>query len=173
MGQSQSHDGIVSLVGAGPGDPELISVRGMRLLERADVVVYDYLANPQLLVHCPRAEQIYVGKQASRHSMTQEQINELLVAQGRLGRRVVRLKGGDPFVFGRGGEECEALAAAGIRFEVVPGITAAIAAPAYAGIPVTHRDLNSRRAGGTRGMRRRMCIGMRWRNCRAWRFTWE
>ncbi len=143
MGQSQSHDGIVSLVGAGPGDPELISVRGMRLLERADVVVYDYLANPQLLVHCPRAEQIYVGKQAARHSMTQEQINELLVAQGRLGRRVVRLKGGDPFVFGRGGEECEALAAAGIRFEVVPGITAAIAAPAYAGIPVTHRDLNS------------------------------
>ncbi len=143
MGHGQHSQGVVYLVGAGPGDPQLITVRGMRLLELADVVVYDYLANPQLLVHCPRAEQIYVGKQAARHSMTQEQINELLVTQAKLGRKVVRLKGGDPFVFGRGGEECEALAAAGIHFEVVPGITAAIAAPAYAGIPVTHRDLNS------------------------------
>jgi len=142
VGQEQ-RPGIVYLVGAGPGDPGLITVRGARLLARADVVVYDYLANPQLLVHCPRAEQIYVGKQAERHSMTQAQINDLLVAQGRLGRRVVRLKGGDPFVFGRGGEEAEALVAAGIRFEVVPGITSAIAAPAYAGIPVTHRDSNS------------------------------
>jgi uroporphyrinogen III methyltransferase/synthase len=113
-------------------------------LAAADVVVYDYLANPQLLAHCrPDVETIYVGKKAAEHSMTQENINALLVEQGRAGKRVVRLKGGDPFVFGRGGEECEALAAAGIAFEVVPGITAALAAPAYAGIPVTHRDLNS------------------------------
>src|SRR4051794_17017727 len=135
--------GIVYLVGAGPGDPGLITVRGAKLLESADVVVYDYLSNPELLRHCPKAEAIYVGKKAASHSMTQDQINALLVEHGRAGRRVVRLKGGDPFVFGRGGEECEALAAAGMPFEVVPGITAAIAAPAYAGIPVTHRDFNS------------------------------
>ena len=135
--------GIVYLVGAGPGDPGLITVRGARLLASADVVVYDALANPALLQHCPSAAIIYVGKKAADHSMTQEQINALLIQKAREGKRVVRLKGGDPFVFGRGGEECEALAAAGIPFEVVPGITAAIAAPAYAGIPVTHRDFNS------------------------------
>src|SRR5437588_9204549 len=135
--------GSVYLVGAGPGDPGLITMRGAKLLAEADVVIYDYLANPQLLAYAPRAEVIYVGKQAGVHAMSQQQINELLVAQAKLGRKVARLKGGDPFVFGRGGEECEALAAAGIAFEVVPGITAAIAAPAYAGIPVTHRDFNS------------------------------
>jgi uroporphyrinogen III methyltransferase/synthase len=136
--------GIVSLVGAGPGDPGLLTVRGAKLLAAADVVVYDYLANPQLLSHCrPDVETIYVGKKAAQHSMSQDQINALLVEHGRAGRRVVRLKGGDPFVFGRGGEECAALARAGVAFEVVPGITAALAAPAYAGIPVTHRDLNS------------------------------
>jgi uroporphyrinogen III methyltransferase / synthase len=135
--------GIVYLVGAGPGDPGLITVRGMQLLQRAEVVVYDYLANPQLLKHCPQAQMIYVGKQAAEHAMTQEQINGLLVEQGRRGRRIVRLKGGDPYVFGRGGEEGEALRAAGVAFEVVPGITSAIAAPCYAGIPVTHRDANS------------------------------
>ncbi len=135
--------GKVFLVGAGPGDPGLITVRGAEILRSADVVIYDYLANPLLLEYCPQAETIFVGKKAADHRMTQEQINALLVERGRSGKRVVRLKGGDPFVFGRGGEECEALRAAGIPFEVVPGITAAIAVPAYAGIPVTHRDFNS------------------------------
>ena len=138
-----SKRGIVYLVGAGPGDAGLITVRGAQLLATADVVVYDYLSNPQLLAHSPRADAIYVGKQAARHSKTQEQINALLIEKANSGKRVVRLKGGDPFVFGRGGEECEALREAGVPFEIVPGITAAIAAPAYAGIPVTHRDLNS------------------------------
>lgn len=141
---SDSHaGGIVYLVGAGPGDPGLLTLKGARLLAQAEVVVYDYLANPLLLSHCPQAEKIYVGKKAAAHSFTQEQINSLLVEQGLKGKRVVRLKGGDPFIFGRGGEECEALRAANLPFEVVPGITAAIAAPAYAGIPVTHRDFNS------------------------------
>ncbi|MBC7782330.1 MAG: uroporphyrinogen-III C-methyltransferase [Burkholderiales bacterium] len=133
----------MALVGAGPGDPGLITVRGAELLAQADVVIYDYLASPRLLTHAPQAEHVFVGKQASRHSMTQDQINALLIERARQGKRVVRLKGGDPFVFGRGGEEAEALAAAGIRFTVVPGITAAIAGAAYAGIPVTHRDFNS------------------------------
>lgn len=133
----------VALVGAGPGDPKLITVRGADLLAAADIVVYDALVNPRLLDYCPNANCIYVGKRAAAHSMSQADINELLVTYGKVGKRVVRLKGGDPFVFGRGGEECEALAAAGVPFEVVPGITAAIAAPAYAGIPVTHRDFNS------------------------------
>jgi uroporphyrinogen III methyltransferase/synthase len=135
--------GTVYLVGAGPGDPGLLTLRGAALLAVADLVVYDALVNPRLLSHAPKAEKIYVGKRAAFHSMTQEQINALLVEHGKAGKNVVRLKGGDPFVFGRGGEECEALAAAGIKFEVVPGITAAIAAPAYAGIPVTHREFNS------------------------------
>jgi uroporphyrinogen III methyltransferase/synthase len=134
----------VALVGAGPGDPGLLTLRGRALLELAEVVIYDALANPRLLSYCPAGcEQIYVGKRAARHALSQDQINALLVEKARSGKRVVRLKGGDPFVFGRGGEEAEALAAAGIAFEIVPGITAAIAAPAYAGIPVTHRDFNS------------------------------
>ena len=141
--KSTANAGTVYLVGAGPGDVGLITVRGMELLRIADVVVYDYLSNPQLLDHAPRAQAIYVGKKAAAHSMSQEQINALLVEQGLAGKRVVRLKGGDPFVFGRGGEECEALAAAGVKFEVVPGVTAAIGGAAYAGIPVTHRDFNS------------------------------
>lgn len=140
---SSSGTGKVYLVGAGPGDPGLITLRGAELLARAQVVVYDYLASPLLLRHCPQAEVIYVGKKAAAHTLSQEQINALLIEKARQGNVVVRLKGGDPFIFGRGGEECLALARAGIGFEVVPGITAAIAAPAYAGIPVTHRDLNS------------------------------
>lgn len=143
MASSGKKVGSVALVGAGSGDPGLLTVRGAELLRRAEVVVYDYLANPQLLALCPTARHLYVGKSASKHSMTQDQINALLVELGLEGKRVVRLKGGDPFVFGRGGEECLALKEAGIPFVVVPGITAAIAAPAYAGIPVTHRDFNS------------------------------
>jgi uroporphyrinogen III methyltransferase/synthase len=131
---------MVYLVGAGPGDPGLITVKGLEVLRRADVVVYDQLANPELLREAPAgAELIYVGKKAGAHALPQGGINELLVQKARAGLTVVRLKGGDPFVFGRGGEEAEELAAAGIPFEVVPGVTAAVAVPAYAGIPVTHR----------------------------------
>ena len=132
--------GKVYLVGAGPGDPGLITVRGVECLERADVVVYDYLSNPTLLRYARAdAEILYAGKQASQHTLPQDEINALLVKLGKAGKLVTRLKGGDPFVFGRGGEEAEALHAAGIPFEIVPGISSAIAAPAYAGIPVTHR----------------------------------
>lgn len=143
MSESVSGKGIVYLVGAGPGDPGLITVRGQELLKRAQVIVYDYLSNPRLLNVNPGAQAIYVGKKAAAHSFTQDQINATLIEHGRAGKVVVRLKGGDPYVFGRGGEEAEALREAGIQFEEVPGVTAAIAAPAYAGIPVTHRDFNS------------------------------
>ena len=136
--------GLVTLIGAGPGDPGLLTLRGAEALASADVVVYDYLANPELLAHArPEAEQIYVGKKAGKHTLSQGEINGLLVDLGRAGRRVARLKGGDPFVFGRGGEEALALVQAGLSFEVVPGVTSAVAAPAYAGIPVTHRGLAS------------------------------
>ena len=136
--------GRVYLIGAGPGDPGLLTLRGKELLARADVVVYDYLVSPRLLEYAPaRAERIYVGKRAGTHTLSQEEINRLLVTRGKSGGTVVRLKGGDPFVFGRGGEEALALAEAGIPFEVVPGVTSGIAAPAYAGIPVTHRQLAS------------------------------
>lgn len=137
-------NGFVSLIGGGPGDPGLLTLRGAEALARADVVVYDYLANPALLDHArPGAELIYAGKQAGRHTLSQDEINALLVERGLAGQRVARLKGGDPFVFGRGGEEALALQEAGVPFEVVPGVTSAIAAPAYAGIPVTHRGLAS------------------------------
>lgn len=134
--------GKVYLVGAGPGDPGLITARGIECLASADAVIYDALVNPVLLRHAPRAEAIFAGKKSGGHSLPQDDINALLLAQVRLGRRVVRLKGGDPFVFGRGGEEALALAEAGIPFEVVPGVTAGIAVPAYFGVPVTHRGLS-------------------------------
>jgi len=136
--------GKVYLVGAGPGDPKLLTLRGKECLEQADVVLYDYLANPVLLEHVrPEAERIYVGRRGRGEYGDQQEINRLMIEHARAGRVVVRLKGGDPFVFGRGGEEAEAVAEAGLPFEVVPGVTAAVAAPAYAGIPVTHRTLAS------------------------------
>lgn len=132
----------VYLIGAGPGDPGLITVKGVECLRRADVVVYDRLVAPALLDYAPAsAEKIYVGKASGEHTMTQAEINALLIEKARAGKIVARLKGGDPFVFGRGGEEALALAEAGIAFEIVPGITSAIAVPAYAGIPVTHRGI--------------------------------
>jgi len=136
--------GKVYLVGAGPGDPKLITVRGLEALRKADAVVYDRLAGPRLLKEIkPGADVIYVGKRSERHTMKQEDINRLLVELALQGKTVVRLKGGDPCVFGRVGEEAEALAAHGISFDIIPGVTSATGVPAYAGIPLTHRDLAS------------------------------
>src|SRR5213593_1343344 len=136
--------GKVYLVGAGPGDPGLLTVRGLELLRSAQVIVYDQLVNPALLDEAaPTAIKIFVGKQAGRHCIAQEEINSVLISYARAGDEVVRLKGGDPFVFGRGGEEAEALAEARVPFEIVPGVSSAVAAPAYAGIPLTHRGMSS------------------------------
>lgn len=135
--------GFVSLVGAGPGDPELLTLRALDRLRRADLVLDDALVDDQLLALAPQARRFFVGKRAGRHSIEQADINRLLVRAARAGKRVVRLKCGDPFVLGRGGEEALALETAGIAYEVVPGVSSAIAAPALAGIPVTHRGAAS------------------------------
>lgn len=140
--QTYYSHGKVYLVGAGPGDPDLITVKGSKVLQKADVIVYDRLANPELLsITSDQSEHLYVGKRPDKPSVSQAQINHILITKAREGKIVARLKGGDPFVFGRGGEECEALNAEDIPFEVVPGISSALAAPAFAGIPVTHRGV--------------------------------
>lgn len=133
--------GKVYLIGAGPGDPELMTLKGLRCLRAAEVIIYDRLINPVLLEEArPEARLIFAGKARGCHELAQEEIHRLLIHYAQQGRVVARLKGGDPFVFGRGGEEAEALAQAGIPFEVVPGVSSAVAVPAYAGIPVTHRE---------------------------------
>lgn len=136
--------GFVWLLGAGPGAPDLITLRGLRVLQAAEAVVYDELANDELLKHCPAGCELHpVGKRAGRHNATQGEINSLLVSLARAGKKIVRLKGGDPLVFGRAGEEIEALRAAGLPYEIVPGVTAATASAAVAGLPLTHRDFSS------------------------------
>jgi uroporphyrinogen III methyltransferase/synthase len=137
---AEDQKGVVYLVGAGPGDLELITLRGFNLLGKADVVVYDYLVNQKLLEFAPRARHLFAGKRSDSHTIEQPEINRILLREARAGRTVVRLKGGDPTIFGRGAEEAEALQRARIPFEIVPGVTAAIGAATYAGIPLTHRD---------------------------------
>jgi len=139
--RASSLPGTVYLVGSGPGDPELMTLKAARLVREADVIVYDHLGAENVLdLARPEAEKIYAGKEASNHALPQEEINVLLVRLAKEGKRVVRLKGGDPFIFGRGGEEIETLAEHGVPFEVVPGVTAASGCGSYAGIPLTHRD---------------------------------
>ncbi|MBI2118898.1 MAG: uroporphyrinogen-III C-methyltransferase [Elusimicrobia bacterium] len=138
--RSSKKGGVVYLIGGGPGDPELLTLKGKNCLEKADVVIYDALINLELLKHCPKnAERIFVGKRRHRHAFEQKEINQLLLNHAKNGKKVCRLKGGDPYLFGRGGEEAELLSKNKIPFEVVPGISSIIAVPAYAGIPLTHR----------------------------------
>ncbi|MEW6126220.1 MAG: uroporphyrinogen-III C-methyltransferase [Acidobacteriota bacterium] len=144
MSNRQAHTGKVYLIGAGPGDAKLLTIKAAESIAVSEVIVYDYLVNPEILAHSRRgAELIYVGKRAGEPSISQTQINQILIAHARAGKIVSRLKGGDPFIFGRGGEEAEALVEAGIAWEVVPGISSGVAAAAYAGIPLTHRNYAS------------------------------
>ncbi|GGB18546.1 uroporphyrinogen-III C-methyltransferase [Agarivorans gilvus] len=137
----ESQQGFVSLVGAGPGDPDLLTVKAVKRIRNADVIVYDRLVSQDILdIASPTAEMVYVGKQLDHHFVPQPEINQILVDRAQQGKHVVRLKGGDPFIFGRGGEELQALAEHSLAYEVVPGITAAVGCTAYAGIPLTHRD---------------------------------
>lgn len=143
-GESRASVGKVFLVGAGPGDPGLLTLKGFEVLRKADVVIYDRLVNNKILQLIPRkAKKIYLGKEMGEANLLQRKINRIMVSEALVGKSVVRLKGGDPFVFGRGGEELEYLKSHAINFEVVPGVTSAFAAPAYAGIPVSHRDYSS------------------------------
>lgn len=144
MNDSSNHSGKVYLIGAGPGDPKLLTIKAAEAIAASDVIVYDYLVNPEVLVHSRRgAELVYVGKRAGEPSISQSEINQILIERAGGGEIIARLKGGDPFIFGRGGEEAEALVEAGIQWEVVPGISSGVAAAAYAGIPLTHRDFAS------------------------------
>src|SRR5437867_13415837 len=137
-------NGKVFIVGAGPGDPRLMTVRGLQCIQAADVLIYDRLVDRSLLDEAPpHAERVYAGKESSHHALPQEEINALMETHARMGRTIVRLKGGDPFVFGRGGEEAAFLAERGIAFEIVPGVSSATAVPAFAGIPVTQRGVSS------------------------------
>ncbi|CAM3996042.1 uroporphyrinogen-III C-methyltransferase [Lederbergia lenta] len=157
--------GTVYIVGAGPGDVDLITVKGVKCIQKADIILYDRLINKELLEYAkPGAELIYSGKLPGFHAKKQETINHLLVKHAQKGKIVTRLKGGDPFVFGRGGEEAQVLAEHGISFEIVPGITSGIAAPAYAGIPVTHRDYSSSFAVVTGHMKAGKDDTIRWKN---------
>src|SRR5262245_48962745 len=144
MSDTTKSTGMVYLIGAGPGDPKLLTIKAAEAIAASDVIVYDYLVNPEVLVHARRdPELIYAGKRAGHLSISQAEINNILIDRARRGPHVARVKGGDPFIFGRGGEEAEALADAGIPWEVVPGISSGVAAAAYAGIPLTHRDYSS------------------------------
>jgi uroporphyrin-III C-methyltransferase len=144
MNDSHTKTGKVYLIGAGPGDPKLLTIKAAEALAASKVIVYDYLVNPEVLVHARRdSELIYVGKRAGEPSISQDEINSVLIEHARAGKTVSRLKGGDPFIFGRGGEEAEALVEAAIEWEIIPGISSGIAAAAYAGIPLTHRDHSS------------------------------